>query len=271
MNRRLVQLLPVVLLIALAGCGGGSGVGLDENGNPVGGGPPAQLTPTLASIQQNIFTPSCGFSGCHAPGTAPFGLRLDTAAMSGQLLVNVASFELPSLMRVSPNDPDNSFLVQKIEGTATAGGRMPLNRTPLTAQQIQVIRDWISNGASISSQTDETQSVQKQVEIVDLATLQRTVFTPHCISCHSGDAPAAELDLEAGESYRNLVNVSRFPDDYRYPVRIVPGDADNSFLVRKLEGKLTPEEGVQMPLSQPALDSTLIDKVREWITNGAKP
>ena len=62
-------------------------------------------------------------------------------------LVNVASHEVPSLKRVEPGDPDNSYLVQKIEGTAAVGGRMPLGRAPLTAAQIALIRQWISEGA----------------------------------------------------------------------------------------------------------------------------
>jgi hypothetical protein len=40
-------------------------------------------------------------------------------------LVNVASSEVPSLKRVEPGDDNNSYLVQKIEGTAAVGVRMP--------------------------------------------------------------------------------------------------------------------------------------------------
>ena len=66
-----------------------------------------------------------GASAATTPATAPQGLRLD-AANSYANLVNVASNEVPSLKRVKPGDPDNSYLVQKVEGTAAVGGRMPL-------------------------------------------------------------------------------------------------------------------------------------------------
>jgi Ca2+-binding RTX toxin-like protein len=94
---------------------------------------------------QPIFTARC--TECHKGVTAPHGLKLDEAN-SYSNIVNVASEEVPSLKRVKPGDPDNSYLVQKVEGTAAVGGRMPLNRTPLTADQIALIRRWISEGAN---------------------------------------------------------------------------------------------------------------------------
>ena len=98
----------------------------------------------MAEIQP-IFTSRC--TGCHNPSTAPQSLILD-AENSYELLVNVASKEVPSLKRVKPGDPDNSYLVQKIEGTAAEGGQMPLGREPLTDAQIALIRRWISEGAN---------------------------------------------------------------------------------------------------------------------------
>ncbi len=64
------------------------------------------------------------------------------------MLVNVPSAEVPALMRVAPGDPNNSYLIQKLEGTAAVGGRMPLGGSPLPQATISVIRQWITNGAS---------------------------------------------------------------------------------------------------------------------------
>ena len=49
-----------------------------------------------------------------------------------------------------PGDDSNSYLVQKIEGTAAVGGRMPLNSTPLSGANINLIRRWVAEGASNS-------------------------------------------------------------------------------------------------------------------------
>jgi hypothetical protein len=46
---------------------------------------------------------------------------------------------------VVPNDPGNSGLVMRIEGSI--GARMPLNRNPLNQNQINGIRTWIAEGA----------------------------------------------------------------------------------------------------------------------------
>ncbi|MBI2083060.1 MAG: hypothetical protein HYT76_05780 [Deltaproteobacteria bacterium] len=107
-----------------------------------GGG--STLSATLSSIQTNIFTPTCATSGCHSDGSASAGLIL-TDGNSFSNLVNVTSTEDSSQLRVKPGEPDNSYLVKKIEGNA--GTRMPRGSSPLSSSETQAIRDWISNGA----------------------------------------------------------------------------------------------------------------------------
>ena len=103
--------------------------------------------PTLADIQASVFTPTCATAGCHSGSSPPQGLRLDDG-FSESNLVNVASNEVPALMRVAPGDPDNSYLVQKVEGTAAVGSRMPLGAPPLSQALIDDIRQWIQDGAN---------------------------------------------------------------------------------------------------------------------------
>jgi hypothetical protein len=141
-----------VALVALviAACAG-SGEGLDANGRPLvpgGSGSLPPLSADLDSLQANIFTPIC--SVCHIGGGAPEGLRLD-AADSFNLLVGVPSTEVPSLLRVKPGDPDNSYIIQKLEGHAAVGAQMPFGcpttQPCLTASTIAFIRQWITDGA----------------------------------------------------------------------------------------------------------------------------
>lgn len=135
----------LLLLAQVAGCAG-SGDGLDASGRPIssgGGGVP--LTPDFASIQANVFTPIC--TQCHVGANAPQGLRLDAANSYGAL-VGVASSEQPGQLRVKPGDPAASYLIQKLEGKAAVGARMPLGEPALPDATIQVIREWIASGAA---------------------------------------------------------------------------------------------------------------------------
>ncbi|HVF16644.1 MAG TPA: hypothetical protein VNA21_07020 [Steroidobacteraceae bacterium] len=147
------RVLWVAICATLLGCSG-SGDGLDENGRPLDSGP-LPLVPTFASIQQNVFTPSC--TRCHAGAAAPAGLRLDEAS-SYAMLVNVASVEVPGLRRVRPGDPDLSYLIQKLEGRAAVGARMPLNSPPLPQATIDVIKQWIRDGAQRAAASTSPQS-----------------------------------------------------------------------------------------------------------------
>ena len=76
----------------------------------------------------------------------PLGFRLD-AASSYAMLVGAASVEVPSLMRVAPGNPDASYIIQKLEGHAAVGGQMPLGGPYLPQATIDVIRQWITDGA----------------------------------------------------------------------------------------------------------------------------
>jgi hypothetical protein len=130
------------LALILAGCSAGNGEGLDENGQPNPIVPPGASD--FQEIQDTVFTPIC--TQCHIGANAPQGLRLD-AANSYAMLVNVASNEVQALLRVDPGNPDQSYIVQKISGTAAVGGRMPLGQAALPQDRIDLIRQWITAGA----------------------------------------------------------------------------------------------------------------------------
>jgi len=135
----------LLLLAQLTGCAG-NGDGLDASGRPISsGGDGVPLTPDFESIQANVFTPIC--TQCHVGANAPQGLRLDATNSYGAL-VGVASSEQPGVLRVKPGDPAASYLIQKLEGRAAVGARMPLGQPALPDSTIQVIREWIASGAS---------------------------------------------------------------------------------------------------------------------------
>lgn len=133
------RVLPVLFALSAAGCGSGSGPSSSA------GGP---LLPNFESIQVNVLTPHC--TSCHVGATAPLGLRLDQAN-SYALLVGRASVQSPGLLRVDPGNPNASYLIHKLEGSAPGGGQMPLGAPPLPQADIDVLRQWILDGAQPGS------------------------------------------------------------------------------------------------------------------------
>jgi hypothetical protein len=114
---------------------------------------PVITEPTLEAIQGTIFTKSCVALFCHDSATAAGRLTLEEGqsfeALVGVIPDNPAA-EATGLLRVDPGRPDNSFLVVKLEGVPSSdfGTDMPAAGNALAPQQIQLIRDWISEGAN---------------------------------------------------------------------------------------------------------------------------
>ena len=60
---------------------------------------------------------------------------------------NVASIQQPAVLRAAPGNPDASYIVQKLEGTAAQGARMPFGGPYLPQDRIDLVRRWIAAGA----------------------------------------------------------------------------------------------------------------------------
>ncbi len=112
----------------------------------------ASLQPILSSIQTNIFDRTCAIEGCHVGAGAPpigNGMDLSSGQTSGNT-INIPSAERPTLFRIEPGNADSSYLVLKIEGApGIVGQQMPFGRSPLSQGEIDVIRQWIDDGAQI--------------------------------------------------------------------------------------------------------------------------
>jgi hypothetical protein len=141
-------------LLALATTGLMAAAGCDEKLSTVAG-PTPNLEPTFASVQREIFqtTDSAGRAlcvGCHTNvGRNPAsGLNL-LPEFAHANLVNVPSVGKPGAIRVIPGDPENSYLIHKLEGRpGIVGQRMPRTAGPfLTEGQILIIKRWIALGA----------------------------------------------------------------------------------------------------------------------------
>lgn len=107
--------------------------------------PPPAFNATFSDIQANVFTPTCATANCHAGANPPGGLNLEEPN-SYAMLVGIASSQVPGTLRVAPSNPDASYLIQKMEDTATVGGVMPPAGT-IAQSSIDIIRAWITAGA----------------------------------------------------------------------------------------------------------------------------
>jgi hypothetical protein len=125
----------------------------------------ADLTsPTIAfeTDVAPIFTQSCAFSACHASHTASnHGLFLDPKSAEDMAAVKAGlgakSNALPTMAYVTPGDPENSFVMHKLDNDLCAldehctggscGDSMPDGNALLPVATRDVIRRWIAQGA----------------------------------------------------------------------------------------------------------------------------
>ncbi|MDB5035591.1 MAG: hypothetical protein JWQ98_2832 [Chlorobi bacterium] len=131
--------LGLILSAVLAGC------------SPTATSPGVTVEPTYTSIRNKIFTKSCSTPSCHS--TEGFrGAMVLEADKAYDNLVSVPAdndgAKARHLLRVSPGQPDSSFLYIKLtHPAANEGSLMPYSGIPLDSQSISAIRTWIANGA----------------------------------------------------------------------------------------------------------------------------
>lgn len=84
-----------------------------------------------------------------------------------------------------------------------------------------------------------------------------------CISCHGG---SAGLNLSTADDWANeLIGVSSSQSPGMK--RVDPGNASNSYLIKKLEGVSMAAGTARMPYNLPALSTTQINQIKAWIND----
>jgi hypothetical protein len=105
-----------------------------------------KLEAKFSSIENQVLQPTCVRSGCHQEPAVESGLILEKGK-AYQDLINRKSREMPEVIYVVPNHPEESYLIQKLEGGKIVGDQMPMGRKPLGQDTIKIISDWIAAGA----------------------------------------------------------------------------------------------------------------------------
>jgi hypothetical protein len=126
--------------------------------------PPAPNS--FTEVYQKVLQPTCSNAFCHYAGIS---IRLSALDMSSQTAAYWNLVDAPTLgavcgsmgTRVVPGDPEHSIMYLKVsQATPPCGNRMPaditvlertqsavFSGTPLTADQQQLIFNWIKDGA----------------------------------------------------------------------------------------------------------------------------
>lgn len=203
--------------------GGGGGGGIDST-STVSCSPDSVY---FANDVMPILQSNCAFSGCHGGGSAQDGVNLESY---GTIIstAGVISF-----------NADRSDLIEVIIDSDPDDVMPPPPSAPLTAAQIQVLTDWINQGAQENSCTScDSTSFSFSMAV------QPTIVS-YCQGCHSGSNPSGGILLT---NYQQIVDQSQSG---------------------ALLGSITRASGyVPMPLNQPALDPCLVDQIRRWIDAG---
>lgn len=143
--------------------------------------PNAPCDPALVYFENDILPilrSNCAMQACHDANTQADGIQLT---------------DYSSLMQsgvVKAGNPAHSDLWESITET-DPGDRMPLGKAPLSAEQKDLIRRWIAQGAQnnrCNSGCDTT--------VFSYAAAVAPILQTNCNGCHSGSSASAGIRLE---------------------------------------------------------------------------
>lgn len=180
-----------------------------------------------------ILISNCAIPGCH-----------DAASAEDDVILT-DYFYVMGTADVRPFDLDGSDLFEVITESDPDKIMPPPPRSRLTSTQIQLIADWINQGA-LNLQCDPFAGACDSVDVSFATTIMPLVQTK-CAGCHSGQFPSGGLRLE---NYNN--------------VRTVAEDG-------RLIGTIDHQPGfTPMPVNSAKLPDCEIAQIRNWINEGAQ-
>jgi hypothetical protein len=104
--------------------------------------------PTFGEVWDDHLEQGCALAGCHAIGS---GNGMEISESTGHAaLVGVSAVDAPGEVYVIPGDPDNSYLIRKMEeAPGIVGDPMPppFGWADCCQTDIDAVRAWIAAGA----------------------------------------------------------------------------------------------------------------------------
>lgn len=152
MQPRVPLVRPFLLLLGcVVACGATGCVGSIDNADQFGPAPECRINLDV----EDMFRQRCGTGTCHGNETADPAGGLDLVSPDpGPRIVGTMSTECDGRMRINPNRPDDSFLLEKLTGPREGcGDRMPLVGF-LDQAEIACVRDWVRQQARLALTRD---------------------------------------------------------------------------------------------------------------------
>lgn len=235
-SNKLFFLIIIIAFVGLASCKHDVGAVADNGGNSngSGGGTSGGTTcdTTKVYFQQQvlpILLSNCTMSGCHDV----------TSHQDGVILTNFQNVMTTAGIR--PGRPFDSELYEMIVETDPRKKMPPPPNAPLSSQQIELIFNWIQQGA----QDLVCQDLCNANSFTYSGSIQ-TIISNKCQGCHSGGTPQGSIDLSTYNGVKAKV------DDGR------------------LWGAVNHLAGFSaMPKNGNQLSTCEIDQIKNWIAAGA--
>lgn len=195
--------------------------------------------PRWESDVQPVLAERC--SKCH--GASVQKAALDLSSLAG-LQAGGESGEA-----LTGETADDALLWAMIDGEAMP----PEGEPPLTDSERDVIRRWLDAGAPADQSLQPADRAVNQHDVSPILLLR-------CAPCHGAQRQDAELDLRTAAAIR--------AGGRSGPV-IVPGDADASPLIRRIESQQCPPAQLLLKFFVRRPDAHEVDTLRAWIDGGA--
>jgi len=244
-QKKLLKPIQLALfVVVLSGCGSDSNSGSGSN--------------TTVDTQAPVFN---GLSSATAIGS--FSASLSWSAATDN--VSAAASIQYSVYVASISGAQNfSTAYASVQGASN----MLLSGLTAASDYYIVVRAKDESGNE-DSNTTEIMLTTGSGSAVSFSADVQPIFTASCtgIGCHAGVLPAANLDLTAGKSFSQLVNVNA-AGCAGTEVRVTPGNSANSELAHKILG-VNFCSGTQMPKGGTPLNSSEIQIITDWIDAGA--
>lgn len=161
--------------------------------------------------------------------------------------------------------PRSGFIFMGWEGCAST-----TNECSFDVTEEVVIDNWFTTAPSLVAKfAPDCSSAPADT----FTSIQQAIFNGKgCASggCHSGNSPAGNMSLSSGSSFTNTVGRPAASSPLQ---RVQPGNANNSYLFRKVSAKTNPGSfsisGSPMPLGGNALSDSQLAALAAWINAGA--